>query len=115
MNTFDNGVNFIRECVRLVNEAMPTMYRLHANYPIIKVPAAGGVILSDDKIPHATLWAWSLTGDVVCVNMSLQGIQRTLRELAESGAPWADFQAVRYQFMSSTGMHGHIYQAPNRL
>ncbi|KAJ3467392.1 hypothetical protein FSOLCH5_004136 [Fusarium solani] len=30
--------------------------------------------------------------------MGLPGIQRTLKELAESGAPWTDFQAVRYQF-----------------
>ncbi|KAJ4327056.1 hypothetical protein N0V84_002556 [Fusarium piperis] len=101
MNTISSGTEFIRDCVRLVNEAMPTMYTLHANYPIIEVSANGGIVLSDTKIPNVNLWAFSLTGSDVSVNMSLQGIQRTLRELAESGAPWADFQAVRYQFMST--------------
>ncbi|UPK91364.1 hypothetical protein LCI18_002299 [Fusarium solani-melongenae] len=98
MNTTINGIDIIGDCVRLINEALPRMCLTHIGYPYIEVSVHPCVILSHDALPHIKLWAQSLAGVAVCVNMDLPGIQRTLKELAESGAPWTDFQAVRYQF-----------------
>ncbi|KAL6361784.1 hypothetical protein LRP88_05260 [Fusarium phalaenopsidis] len=98
MNPINNGTDIIGDCVRLINEALPRMCLTHIGYPYIEVSVHPCVILSHDAIPHINLCAQSLAGVVVCVNMGLPGIQRTLKELAESGAPWTDFQAVRYQF-----------------
>ncbi|KAJ4133321.1 hypothetical protein NW754_016130 [Fusarium falciforme] len=98
MDPINNGTDIIGDCVRLINEALPRMCLTHIGYPYIEVSVHPCVILSHDAMPHINLCAQSLAGVAVCVNMGLPGIQRTLKELAESGAPWTDFQAVRYQF-----------------
>lgn len=99
MNPINNGIDIIGDCVRLINEALPMMNQTHFGYPYVQVSTGHPcVILKHDALPHLNLWAQSLADFAVCVNMSLPGIQRTLKELAESGAPWTDFQAVRYYF-----------------
>ncbi|KAL2689957.1 hypothetical protein Neosp_004022 [[Neocosmospora] mangrovei] len=98
MNPANNGIDFIGDCVRLIKEALPLMRLTHIGYPYIEVSVHPCVILTYDAIPHINLCARSLAGIAVCVNMDLPGIRRTLGELAESGAPWTDFQAVRYYF-----------------
>ncbi|KAI8674918.1 hypothetical protein NCS57_00391300 [Fusarium keratoplasticum] len=100
MNTTNNGIDIIGDCVRLINEALPIMSMTHVGYPYVEVPACGRAILVRDDMPHVCLFASSLTQGTVYVNMNLPGIQRTLKELAESGAPWTEFQAVRYEFVT---------------
>ncbi|KAI8721914.1 hypothetical protein NCS52_00334000 [Fusarium sp. LHS14.1] len=100
MNTTNNGTDIIGDCVKLINEALPIMSRAHPGYPYVEVKPCGEAILARNDMPHVSLFATSLTQDTVYVNMNLPGIQRTLKELAESGAPWTDFQAVRYEFVT---------------
>ncbi|RSL70309.1 hypothetical protein CEP54_001804 [Fusarium duplospermum] len=100
MTTTNNGIDIIGDCVRLVNEALPLMPLTHAGYPYVEVLVCGSVILRQENMPHVFLVASSKAGFTVYVNMDLPGIKRTLKELAESGAPWTEFQAVRYEFVT---------------
>ncbi|EEU47410.1 uncharacterized protein NECHADRAFT_77796 [Fusarium vanettenii 77-13-4] len=100
MNTTNNGTDIIGDCVKLINEALPIMSMTHPGYPYVQVKPCGDTILARNDMPHVSLFATSLTQGIVYVNMNLPGIQRTLKELAESGAPWTDFQAVRYEFVT---------------
>ncbi|RSM18004.1 hypothetical protein CDV31_003102 [Fusarium ambrosium] len=115
----NNGIDIIGDCVRLVNEALPLMPLTHASYPYVEVPVCGCIILKQDDLPHVGLYAYSKAGFTVYVNMDLPGIKRTLNELAESGAPWTEFQAVRYEFvtidLNSTIAQPTLSTVPNSI
>ncbi|KAM0439893.1 hypothetical protein ACHAPT_000991 [Fusarium lateritium] len=100
METLNNGIDLTVDCKWLVREVLPSMYPSDS-FPHVKVDATPTIILWHPGIWTVSLWAWSLTSEHVYVNMSLPGVHRTLKELAESGAPWTDFQAIRYQFFAT--------------
>ncbi|KAF5010666.1 hypothetical protein FDECE_3174 [Fusarium decemcellulare] len=87
----------IERCKRLVEEMLPAWYDPPGNESAVVGTSPTIVLANGDNT--VGLWGRSLAPCTLMVNMSLPGIRRTLKELAESGAPWTDFQAVRYQFI----------------
>ncbi|KAM5375857.1 hypothetical protein ACJZ2D_005779 [Fusarium nematophilum] len=90
--------HFVESCVRLVDYNLPACYPPGGEWA--SAGPSSSLLVADDSTRTVSLWATSLVaGQTVLINTTLPGLRQQLRELAQSGAPWADYLGVRYHFL----------------
>ncbi|KAK1763144.1 hypothetical protein QBC33DRAFT_623162 [Phialemonium atrogriseum] len=94
--------SFMEDCQALIDELYPLVFVAGSEHILIE--ANPRKILQDDGARPVALYAQSLSGQSVYVNMRLPGIKRVLSLLAKDGVGQSvDHKGVRYQFvMNST-------------
>ncbi|KAH6616938.1 hypothetical protein F5144DRAFT_606462 [Chaetomium tenue] len=93
---------YIDECIALVEKLLSSHFDFETQTAKIRIETNPTKILFGNDLP-VSLWAQSCRRDEVLVDMTLPGIQRFLKTLADNGVgAGGEHDGVRYRFVETT-------------